>query len=76
MEFFLERVVPGAEGPVTDKVGANGLISALNVPSEIKAIRCSFPSTWSGAKWDENIFKAIDVIGKCQNLEKLTIDFK
>ncbi len=73
LDFFLERVVPGAEGMVTDKVGANDLISALNVPSEIKAIQCSFSRTSMGAKWDEDIFKAIDAIGKCKNLEKLTI---
>jgi hypothetical protein len=73
MEFFLERVVPGAEGMVTDKVGANDLISALNVPSEIKAIRCSFSRSSTGPEWDEDIFKVIDAIGKCQNLEKLTI---
>jgi hypothetical protein len=73
MEFFLERVVPGAEGTVTDKVGADDLISALNVPSEIKAIHCSFSRTRKGAKWDEDIFKAIDAIGKCQNLEELTV---
>jgi hypothetical protein len=72
LDFFLERVVPGAEGMVTDKVGANDLISALNVPSEIKAIRCYFMRTSLGAKWDE-VFKAIDAICKCQNLEKLTI---
>jgi hypothetical protein len=58
---------------VTYKVGANDLISALNVPSEIKAIRCSFSRTRKGAKWDKDIFKAIDAIGKCQNLEKLTV---
>jgi len=73
MEFFLERVVPGAEGMVTDKVGANDLISALNVPSEIKTIRCSFLRRGMGPVWDEDIFKAIDAIGKCQKLEKLTI---
>jgi len=73
MEFFLERVVPGVQGTVTDKVGANELISALNVPSEIKAICCSFLRSSTGPVWDEYIFKAIDAIGKCQNLEKLTI---
>ncbi len=73
LDFFLERLVPGAEGTVTDEVGANGLISALNVPSEIKAIQCSFSRTSTGAIWDEDIFKAIDAIGKCKNLEKLTI---
>jgi hypothetical protein len=73
LDFFLDRVVPGAEGMVTDKVGANDLISALNVPSEIKAIRCSLSRLRTGAKSDEDIFKAIDTIGKCQNLEKLTI---
>jgi hypothetical protein len=73
MEFFLERVAPGEEGTVTGIVGADDLISALNVPSEIKAICCSFSGTSMGAKWDEDIFKGIDVIGKCQNLEKLTI---
>ncbi len=57
---------------MTDKVGANDLLSALNVPSEIKAVCCSFMRTSSGAKWDE-VFKAIDAICKCQNLEKLTI---
>jgi len=71
LDFFLERVVPGAEGTVTDKVGADELISALNVPSEIKAIRCSFSRT---SKGDKDIFKAIDAIGKCQNLEKLTVE--
>jgi hypothetical protein len=74
LDFFLERVVPGAEGMVTDKVGANDLISALNVPSEIKAIRCHGTRSIMGVKWDEDIFKAIDAIGKCQNLEKLTVD--
>jgi hypothetical protein len=73
LDFFMQRVVPGAEGMVTDEVGANDLISALNVPSEIKAIRCSFSRTSKGAKWDKDIFKAIDAIGKCQNLEKLTV---
>ncbi|CAK9219605.1 unnamed protein product [Sphagnum troendelagicum] len=73
MEFFLERVVPGAGGTVTDKVGADDLISALNVPSEIKTIRCSFLRSSMGPVWDEDIFKAIDAIGKCQKLEKLTI---
>jgi len=73
MEFFLERVVPGAEGMVTDKVGANDLISALNVFSEIKTIRCSFLRRGMGLVWDEDISKAIDAIGKCQKLEKLTI---
>jgi hypothetical protein len=73
LDFFSERVVPGAEGTVTDKVGANDLISALNVPSEIKAIRCTFSGPSMGAKSDEDILKAIDAIGKCQNLEKLTI---
>ncbi|CAM6049473.1 unnamed protein product [Sphagnum compactum] len=73
MEFFLERVVLGAEGTVTDKVGADDFISSLNVPSEIKARHCSFSRTSTGAKWDEDIFKAIDAIGKCHNLEKLTI---
>jgi hypothetical protein len=73
LDISLERFVPGAEGMVTDKVGADHLISALNVPSEIKAIRCSFSSPSTGANSDEDIFKAIDAIGKCQNLEKLTI---
>ncbi|CAK9872616.1 unnamed protein product [Sphagnum jensenii] len=76
MEFFLERVVPGAGGTVTDKVGADDLISALNVPSEIKTICCSFLRSSMGPVWDEDTFKAIDAIdaiGKCQNLEKLTI---
>jgi len=73
MEFFLERVVPGAEGTVTDIIGADDLISALNVPSEIKAVRCSVARTIMDVKWDEDIFKGIDAIGKCQNLEKLTI---
>jgi hypothetical protein len=73
MEFFLERVVPGAEGTVTDKVSVDDLISALNVPSEIKAIHCSSMRTSTGANSDEDIFKAIDAIGKCKNLEKLTI---
>jgi hypothetical protein len=73
MEFFLERVVPGAEGIVTDIIGANDLISALNVPSEMKAVRGSVARTIVGVKWDEDIFKGIDAIGKCQNLEKLTI---
>jgi hypothetical protein len=72
LDFFLERVVPGAEGMLTDKVGANDLISALNVRSEVKAIRCSCTTTSTGDKWDE-VSKAIDAIGKCQNLEKLTI---
>ncbi|CAM6056741.1 unnamed protein product [Sphagnum tenellum] len=74
LDFFVQRVVPGAAGMVTDKVGANDLISALNVPSEIKAICCSFLRTSEGAKWGKDIFKAIDAIGKCQNLEKLTVE--
>jgi hypothetical protein len=73
MEFFLERVVPGAEGTVTDIIGADDLISVLNVPSEIKAVRHSVARTIMGVKWDEDILKGIDAIGKCQNLEKVTI---
>jgi len=72
--FYLERLVPGAERTVTDGIGANDLISALNVPSEIKTIRCCFLRSSTGPVWDEDIFKAIDAIGKCQNLEKLTIN--
>jgi len=73
-DFFLERVVPGTEGTGTDIIGADDLISALNVASEIKALHCYFSRTSMRAKWDKDIVKAIDAIGKCQNLEKLIID--
>jgi len=72
-DFFLEGVVPGTEGTVTHINGADDLISALNVASEIKALHCEFFRTSRHDKWDKDIVKAIDAIGKCQNLEKLTI---
>jgi hypothetical protein len=80
--FKLERVVPAAEGRVTHEgSGVNELISILNKPFEIKDILCTFNLNTGGrstdgierAHRDEDILEAIDAIGKCQSLEKLTI---
>ncbi|CAM6056742.1 unnamed protein product [Sphagnum tenellum] len=80
--FKLERVVPAADGRVTHEgSGVNELISILNEPFEIKAILCTFNLNTGRrsidgkqrAQRDKDILEAIDAIGNCQSLEKLTI---
>jgi hypothetical protein len=78
-QFYLRNDVLGTSTSAIDSMtlDIDDLVSTLNMPCAFSAIECNFQLAGSYSALDrKKRLQAIDAIGRCQNLKRLTISGK